>query len=44
MYRRRLQLIAGATYTVSLPKEWVLKNNLKEKCEVETILARRPYG
>jgi len=35
MYRRRLQLIAGATYTVSLPKEWVLKNNLKEKCEVE---------
>lgn len=32
--QRKIQLIAGSTYTVSLPKEWVKKNNLKEKNEV----------
>jgi len=32
--KRKIQLIAGSTYTVSLPKEWVRKNNLKEKKEV----------
>ena len=32
--RRKIQLIAGSTYSVSLPKEWVLQNNLKEKEEV----------
>jgi phosphate uptake regulator len=32
--KRKLQLIAGSTYTVSLPKEWVLKNGLKEKKDV----------
>ncbi|MBD3309977.1 AbrB/MazE/SpoVT family DNA-binding domain-containing protein [Candidatus Woesearchaeota archaeon] len=31
MHRRRIQLIAGSTYSVSLPKEWVKKNNLREK-------------
>jgi len=34
MYKRKIQLIAGTTYTVSLPKEWVRKNNLKEKNEI----------
>ena len=34
MIRRKIQLIAGTTYSVSLPKEWVLKNHLKEKEEV----------
>lgn len=34
MHRRRIQLIAGTTYSVSMPKEWVKKNNLKEKDEV----------
>jgi phosphate uptake regulator len=34
MYRRKIQLIAGSTYTVSLPKEWIIKNHLKEKNEV----------
>src|SRR3989344_7576652 len=34
MNRRRIQLIAGMTYSLSLPKQWVLKNNLKEKDEV----------
>jgi len=35
MERRKIQLIAGTTYSVSLPKGWVKKNNLKEKSEVE---------
>jgi len=34
MHKRKIQLIAGTTYTVSLPKEWVKKNNLKEKNEI----------
>ncbi|MBU1199686.1 MAG: hypothetical protein KKF46_01885 [Nanoarchaeota archaeon] len=34
MHRRKIQLIAGTTYSISLPKEWVIKNKLKEKCEV----------
>ncbi len=34
MYRRKIQLVAGVTYTVSLPKEWVKKNNLGNKGEV----------
>ncbi len=34
MQRRKIQLIAGTTYSVSLPKEWVKKNNLKEKNEI----------
>ncbi|RLG14442.1 MAG: hypothetical protein DRN66_02000 [Candidatus Nanohalarchaeota archaeon] len=34
MHRRKIQLIAGSTYSVSLPKEWVKKNNLKEKKEI----------
>ena len=34
MERRKIQLIAGSTYSVSLPKEWVKKNNLKEKDEI----------
>ena len=34
MHRRKIQLIAGTTYSLSLPKEWVKKNNLKEKDEI----------
>ena len=34
MLRRKIQLIAGSTYSVSLPKEWVLKNNLKKGNEI----------
>ena len=34
MHRRKIQLIAGTTYSVSLPKEWVKKNNLKEQNEI----------
>src|SRR3989338_6675461 len=34
MYRRKIQLVAGMTYSISLPKEWVQKNNLKEKQEL----------
>ena len=34
MERRKIQLIAGSTYTISLPKEWVVKNKLKEKNEI----------
>lgn len=35
MYRRKIQLVAGTTYSVSLPKEWVKKNRLREKTEVK---------
>jgi len=34
MHRRKIQLIAGTTYSISLPKEWVRENKLKEKDEV----------
>ncbi len=34
MYRRKIQLVAGTTYSVSLPKEWVKKSKLKEKDEI----------
>ena len=34
MHRRKIQLIAGTTYSVSLPKEWFIKNKLKEKDEL----------
>ncbi len=34
MYRRKIQLVAGTTYSLSLPKEWVKKNHLKEKQDV----------
>src|SRR3989344_3236251 len=34
MNTRRIQLIAGSTYTVSLPKDWISKNKLKSKDEV----------
>ena len=37
MERRKIQLIAGTTYTVSLPKEWVKKNGLKEKSEISIL-------
>jgi phosphate uptake regulator len=38
MHQRKIQLIAGSTYSVSLPKEWVLKNSLKEKSIVSIII------
>lgn len=31
MLTRKIQLIANTTYTVSLPKEWIINNHLKEK-------------
>ena len=34
MKHRKIQLIAGTTYSISLPKEWIKKNNLKEKQEL----------
>jgi phosphate transport system protein len=33
-YKRKLQLIAGSTYSVSLPKEWVKDLNLKPQQEL----------
>jgi phosphate uptake regulator len=33
-YRRKLQIVAGSTYSLSLPKEWVQKLNLKPKQEL----------
>ncbi len=37
MYNRKIQLIAGTTYSVSLPKDWVRKNGLKEKDRVSLL-------
>lgn len=34
MHRRSIQLIAGTTYAVSLPKTWVKQRHLKEKNEL----------
>jgi phosphate uptake regulator len=34
MTTRKIQLIAGSTYSITLPKNWVKKNGLKEKNEV----------
>ncbi|MBD3164502.1 hypothetical protein GF323_04830 [Candidatus Woesearchaeota archaeon] len=34
MHRRKIQLVAGTTYSVSLPKAWVKKNNLKKRHEI----------
>jgi len=31
MHLRKIQLVAGSTYTISLPKEWVKRNHLKEQ-------------
>ena len=31
MYQRKIQLVAGSSYSISLPKEWIRKNNLKEQ-------------
>jgi phosphate uptake regulator len=41
-YRRRLQLVAGVTYSVSLPKQWVEKNHLRNKQEV--VMAEKSDG
>ena len=38
MHQRKIQLIGGSTYSVSLPKEWVLKNSLKEQSIVSIQL------
>jgi len=35
MTLRKIQLIAGTTYSVSLPKDWVIKNQLKERSEIQ---------
>jgi len=33
-HRRKIQLIAGITYSISLPKKWVKEHGLKEKSEL----------
>lgn len=33
-YRRKIQIVGGSTYTVSLPKEWVKSLNLRHGSEV----------
>lgn len=33
-HRRKIQLIAGTTYSVSLPKDWIKKNNLKAQDDI----------
>ncbi len=35
MHTRRIQLIAGTTYSVSLPKAWVKENGLSRKSEIQ---------
>ncbi len=37
MHHRKLQLVAGTTYTISLPKSWIDKNKLKVKDELQII-------
>src|SRR3989344_9454583 len=37
MEKRKIQLIAGTTYSISLPKEWVKNNKLKEKSVLSII-------
>lgn len=51
MERRRIQLVGGSTYSVSLPKDWVRQNKLKEKDEItfeertdRTLLVRPNAG
>ncbi|MBW2967443.1 AbrB/MazE/SpoVT family DNA-binding domain-containing protein [Candidatus Woesearchaeota archaeon] len=34
MHRRKIQLIAGTTYSISLPKDWIRENGIKPKQEV----------
>mgnify|MGYP000625061538 CR=1 FL=1 len=34
METRKIQFVGGSTYTISLPKEWIKKNNLKERTPV----------
>lgn len=41
-HRRKIQLVGGVTYSVSLPKKWALRNNLKDKNEV--ILTEKSDG
>jgi len=37
MQTRRIQIIAGSTYSISLPKDWIKRNNLKEKEELNIL-------
>src|SRR3989338_1212134 len=34
MWRRKIQLVAGSAYSITLPIEWIKKTGLKEKNEV----------
>ncbi|MCA9487392.1 MAG: phosphate uptake regulator PhoU [Nanoarchaeota archaeon] len=36
-YKRKLQFVAGSTYSVSLPKEWVKTLNLSQKQEINLV-------
>jgi hypothetical protein len=37
IHRRKIQLVAGVTYSVSLPKPWVERNRLKNKSEIAFV-------
>lgn len=39
-FRRKIQLVGGTTYSLSLPKEWVKAQRLKEQDEVHMTLSR----
>ncbi len=43
MEHRKIQLVAGTTYQISLPKPWIAKNNLKEGKEL-LVLERSDHS
>ncbi len=38
---RNIQKTGGASYTITLPKDWIKKHNLSEKSEVQVFLQKR---
>ena len=34
---RRLQIVGGSTYTVSLPKTWIDELQLKKNCDITLV-------
>ncbi len=43
METRRVQLIGGSTYVVSLPKKWVTKSDVKKKSEIGLVTQSSGY-
>jgi phosphate uptake regulator len=37
MNKRKIQLVGGSTYTVSLPKKWIQRNNIREQSVVNVF-------